>query len=242
MSGARGAWRALARRTPPNWDGDLDSTVGMSLITRPILSPGHQRKQHTLAASQQPARGREHFVRGHEDSGAVGTSSAPILRPLTDWRSFVGARASSSPLPLPVTKECTLRSTVVTPPNCTLVSRSACRPLEVPPQTSPSVSACLRACAAPGRLSRVRPRFSAARAHPSLSCLAVLPCSFSWTHVVRRPGVPSFLVPLEDSSARTAARRSGIRGRHVASGLHNCTLSGRPPHRRPLFFTTSCPT
>ena len=37
MSGARGAWRALARRTPPNWDGALDSTVGMSFITRPIL-------------------------------------------------------------------------------------------------------------------------------------------------------------------------------------------------------------
>ena len=29
---------ALARRTPPNWDGDLDSTLGKSFTTRPILS------------------------------------------------------------------------------------------------------------------------------------------------------------------------------------------------------------
>ena len=34
-----GALREREReRTPPNWDGDLDSTVGRSFITRPILS------------------------------------------------------------------------------------------------------------------------------------------------------------------------------------------------------------
>ena len=31
---------ALARRTPPKWDGDLDSTVGKSFTTRPIPPPG----------------------------------------------------------------------------------------------------------------------------------------------------------------------------------------------------------
>jgi hypothetical protein len=29
----------LARRTPPNWDGALDSALGKSFTTRQILSP-----------------------------------------------------------------------------------------------------------------------------------------------------------------------------------------------------------
>ena len=52
---------ALARRTPPNWDGDLDSALGKSFTTRPILSlslskskrmPGLGKSADVLVGSQ----------------------------------------------------------------------------------------------------------------------------------------------------------------------------------------------
>ena len=54
---------ALARRTPPKWDGALDSTEGKSFITRPSLSldNGKTRAQHESVAGA-PKKHRERIL------------------------------------------------------------------------------------------------------------------------------------------------------------------------------------